>query len=148
MAAMIARLDDLRPESVTPLVAESERAGLGFVRRLAEEFASGRNRFDRPGEALFAATLSERMIGVCGLNIDPYTSAPKVGRVRHLYVLVEHRHLGVGRQLVGEIIRVARESFEHLRLRTNNPAAARLYERMGFRRCDAADDCTHLMDLR
>jgi len=148
VGAVIERLDELRPESINSLVAESEQAGHGFVRRLAEEFSSGRNRFDRPGEALFAATLRGRMVGVCGLNIDPYASAPAVGRVRHLYVLIEHRHLGVGRQLVGEIIRVARESFETLRLRTNNPAAARLYERMGFRRCDAADDCSHLMELR
>jgi GNAT superfamily N-acetyltransferase len=145
--AAIERLDELRSERVDPLVGESEQAGLGFVRRLAEEWASGRNRFDRPGEAFFAATLGGRMVGVCGLNIDPYTSAPKVGRVRHLYVRLEYRHLGVGRQLVGEIIRVARDSFEHLRLRTSNPAAARLYERMGFRRCDGAADCTHVMEL-
>ena len=147
MAVVIERLDELPPEGVGPLVSESEQAGLGFVRRLAEEWASGRNRFDRPGEALFAATLDGRMIGVCGLNIDPYAPGPKVGRVRHLYVLVRHRHLGVGRQLVGEVIRVARDSFEKLRLRTNNPAAARLYERMGFRRSDGAADCTHLMDF-
>ena len=146
--AVVERLDEIRPERIDPLVAESEQAGLGFVRRLAEEFASGRNRFDRPGETLFGATLRGRMVGVCGLNIDPYTSAAKVGRVRHLYVLIDHRHLGVGRQLVGEIIRVARESFETLRLRTSNPAAARLYEGMGFRRCDPADDCTHVMELR
>ena len=95
MAVVIERLDELPPEGVGPLVSESEQAGLGFVRRLAEEWASGRNRFDRPGEALFAATLDGRMIGVCGLNIDPYAPGPKVGRVRHLYVLVRHRHLGV-----------------------------------------------------
>ncbi|PYN73253.1 MAG: GNAT family N-acetyltransferase [Candidatus Rokuibacteriota bacterium] len=147
VAAVIERLDELRPESVDPLVAESEQAGLGFVRRLAEEWASGRNRFDRPGEAFCAATLDGRIVGVCGLSIDPYTSVPKVGRLRHLYVLVECRHLGVGRQLVGEIIRVARDSFENLRLRTSNPAAARLYERMGFRRCDDVADCTHVMEL-
>ena len=146
LGVVIERLHDLRPERVAPLVAESERADLSFVRRLVEEFVSGRNRFDRPGEALFAATLAGRTIGVCGLNVDPYASGPKVGRVRHLYVLMEHRHLGVGRQLVGEVIQVARASFENLRLRTNNPAAARLYERMGFRRCDASD-CTHLMQL-
>jgi len=147
VAVVIERLDELRPKSVEPLVSESEQTGLTFVRRLAEEWASGRNRFDRPGEAFFAATLAGRLVGVCGLNIDPYTSAPRVGRVRHLYVLIEHRHLGVGRQLVGEIIRAARDGFERLRLRTSNPAAARLYEGMGFRRCDEATDCTHVMEL-
>jgi ribosomal protein S18 acetylase RimI-like enzyme len=147
VAVVIERLHALHPESIKPLVAESEQAGLTFVRRLAEEWASGRNRFDRPGEAFVAATLDGQIVGVCGLSIDPYTSAPRVGRVRHLYVPVEHRHLGVGRQLVVEIIRVARDSFETLRLRTNNPAAARLYELTGFRRCEGEHDCTHIMDL-
>src|SRR5262245_767723 len=103
-AAVITRLAALEPQSIEPLVAESEAAGLRLVRRLVEEWANGRNRFDGPGEACFAATLHGRMVGVCGLNVDPYTSAARVGRVRHLYVLVEHRHLGVGRQLVDEII--------------------------------------------
>jgi len=48
-----------RRVSSTPWFAESERAGYGFVRRLADEWASGANRFGRPGEALFAA----RMMG-------------------------------------------------------------------------------------
>jgi ribosomal protein S18 acetylase RimI-like enzyme len=147
VAVLIERLAELSPERVGPLVVESEQAGLALVRRLTDEFVSGRNRFDGPGEALFAATLSGRMIGVCGLNVDPYASGSRIGRVRHLYVLIAHRHLGVGRQLVGEVIRAARGSFETLRLRTNNPAAAHLYERMGFRRSDGVADCTHLMEL-
>ncbi len=148
MAAAIERLNELPKEGVSPLIAESEGAGLRFVCRLAEEWANGTNRFDRPGEALFAASIRGRMVGVCGLNIDPYAPAPRVGRVRHLYLLVAYRHLGVGRQLVDEVIRAARETFEHLRLRTENPAAARLYERMGFRRTAEVADCTHLMELR
>jgi GNAT superfamily N-acetyltransferase len=143
----IERLIELPPDRIAPMAAESERAGLRFVRRLAEEWAAGRNRFDRTGEALFAALLDERMIGVCGLNVDPYTTAPRVGRVRHLYVMSTHRRLGVGRRLVGEVIEAARRSFDHLRLRTDNPAAARLYERIGFRRCSGVADCTHLMAL-
>jgi GNAT superfamily N-acetyltransferase len=143
----IERLIELPPDRIAPMAAESERAGLRFVRRLAEEWAAGRNRFDRTGEALFAALLDERMIGVCGLNVDPYTTAPRVGRVRHLYVMSTHRRLGVGRRLVGEVIEAARRSFDHLRLRTDNPAAARFYERIGFRRCSEVADCTHLMAL-
>jgi len=140
------RLRDLGAPELALLVAESEQAGLSLVRKLVDEWRDGSNAFHRPGEAVFGARVDGRLVGVCGLNVDPYASGPKVGRVRHLYVLVEHRHLGVGRQLVGEVIRAARASFENLRLRTNNPAAARLYERLGFRRCDASD-CTHLMEL-
>lgn len=144
----IERLSDLPTDALDALVVESEHAGWRFVRRLGEEWASGANRFDGPGEALFAALMGGRVIGVCGLNVDPYAAAPSVGRVRHLYVLSACRRLGVGRQLVGEVIESARGRFDTLRLRTQNPAAAQLYEKMGFRRCAGVADCTHVMELR
>ena len=148
VAVLIERLSELPADRLGPLVAESEQVGLRFVRRLADEWTSGRNRFDRPGEALFAAVVEGRMIGVCGLNVDPYAGAPTVGRVRHLYVLSDHRKVGVGQRLVREVVAAARGPFGMLRLCTENPAAARLYERMGFRRCTDVAACTHLMELR
>ena len=138
---------DLQWDAVEALVVESEGVGLGFLRRLVDEWASGRNRFDRPGEALFGAWMDGHLVGVCGLNVDPYGASPSVGRVRHLYVLTVHRRLGVGRRLVAEVIRVAAGRFDRLRLRTHNPAAARLYEALGFRPADEAD-CTHAMEVR
>jgi len=140
----IERLDTL--PDLTRLVEGSERAGTRFVRRLVEEWASGANRFDRPGEALFAAWLDGGLVGVCGLNIDPYAAAAGVGRVRHLYVLAAHRRHGVGEQLVGAIVAAARGRFHTLRLRTTNPAAARLYERLGFRATGDVADCTHVLE--
>ena len=126
----IERISDLAAGQVAALVAESEAQGSRFVRRLAEEWASGANRFDRPGEALFVARDEERIVGVGGLNIDPYTTEPTVGRVRHLYVLTAYRRLGIGRRIVEEIIE-----------------AARLYERLGFHpRADIAH-CTHAMEM-
>jgi len=144
----IERLTEASPGLFDALVAESERAGYGFVRRLAHEWASGANRFDRPGEALFAARMDGRLIGACGLNVDPYTPAPGVGRVRHLYVLTDYRRLGVGRRLVEQVLDAARGRFERLRLSTQNPAAAQLYERLGFERRIEAADHTHLMEIR
>jgi len=139
----IERLTDLQPERLAPLIAESERHGLRLVRRLVDEWASGANRFDRPGEALFVARSGEQVVGVCGLNIDRYAAQPSVGRLRHLYVLSAHRRLGIGEQLVTRVIETARGRFERLRLSTSNPEAARLYERLGFRpRADGAH-CTH-----
>ena len=142
----IERVRDLQPESLAALIAESEQHGLRFVRRLADEWAAGVNRFDRAGEALFAARAGEQLVGVGGLNIDPYAATGNVGRVRHLYVLAAHRRRGIGERITAEIIAAARGRFENLRLRTSNPAAARLYERLGFRRTDDAD-CTHVMRI-
>jgi RimJ/RimL family protein N-acetyltransferase len=134
---------ELPANTLDALVAESERAGLGLVRRLVDEWASGANRFDRPGEAFFAAMLDGRVIGVCGLNVDPYAGGPGIGRVRHLYVLTAHRRGGVGQRLVEAVVEAAGDRFGELRLRTHNPAAERLYERLGFARCTDANASSH-----
>ena len=55
---MIERLQDLPSDALGALVAESEEAGVRFVRRLLDEWTRGANRFDRPGEALFAARVA------------------------------------------------------------------------------------------
>jgi GNAT superfamily N-acetyltransferase len=141
----IERLHDLPVDGLDGLLAESEQAGIRFVRRLVEEWGSGANRFDRPGEALFGARVGGQWVGVCGLNIDPYAAEERVGRVRHLYVLLSFRRLGVGRRLVAEVVEAARGRFDALRLRTNNPPAARFYERLGFGPSGAAGHSTHIM---
>ena len=81
---------------------------------------------------------------MCGLNVDPYIDDAGVGRVRHLYVLTAWRRLGVGRELVEQVIRAARGRFTTLRLSTSNPAAARLYEALGFHPAERAH-CTHVL---
>jgi GNAT superfamily N-acetyltransferase len=147
VTASIERLEKSPADTLGALIAESERFGLSFVRKLADEWTSGTNRFDGPGELLIVARRANELVGVCGLNIDPYAGGLGVGRVRHLYVLSAHRHGGVGEQLVRAIVEAARDRFHTLRLRTFNPAAARLYERMGFERRSDVPDCTHVMDL-
>lgn len=147
MRARIERLVELPAADLAPLIVESEQAGLRFVSRLAEEWESGRNRFDRPGEVLFGALTDEGLVGVCGLNVDPYAGEPRVGRVRHLYVLTVHRRRGVGRQLVGAVVAAARGPFAALRLSTVNPQAVRLYEMLGFRRRAGDARCTHAMEI-
>ena len=147
MRALIERVSGAPTGRLATLVAESERQGFRFVRRLVEEWESGANRFDRPGEALFVARVGDDVVGVCGLNVDPYAGDPKIGRVRHLYVLVPHRRSGIGEQLVADVLEAARGRFERLHLRTTNAIAARLYERLGFRRTAAARDRTHELDV-
>jgi len=137
---------ELAPGCLEALLAESEQAGSSIVRRLVDEWTSGANRFDHPGEALFALRIEGRLVGVCGLNVDPYSAEPRLGRVRHLYVLSAYRRRGIGRQLVARVIATARGRFDRLRLSTRNPEAAQLYERMGFGSAEAAH-CTHVMSV-
>src|SRR5438128_1732301 len=114
----VIRLDNRPPDHLAELVAESEREGLAFLRRLVKEWESGDNRFDQPGEALFAAVSGDGVVGVCGLNVDPYLPAGRVGRVRHLYVAAGFRRRGIGAGLVAAVILAARGAFDRLRLRT------------------------------
>jgi GNAT superfamily N-acetyltransferase len=144
---VVERLTDLTPEQLAAPIAESEAQGLGFVRRLADEWVSGANRFDLTGEALFAVRDAADIVAVGGLNVDPYAADARIGRVRHLYVLTPHRRRGLGARLVTEIIAMARGHFHTLRLSTSNPEAARLYERLGFQRRADLARCTHIMDI-
>jgi GNAT superfamily N-acetyltransferase len=146
MEVTVERLTDLPPDALAALVAESERAGWRFVRRLSDEWAAGANRFDRPGEVLFATRVDGRLVGVCGLNVDPYAADEAVGRVRRLYVLAEFRRIGVGRRLVRAVVAAARGRFGSLRLRTESREAAAFYERLGFRPV-GLPDCTHVLGL-
>ena len=132
MIVAVDRLQDLPIDSLTRLIAESEQAGWRFLRRLADEWASGANRSSKPGEAIFAAWAAGTLIGVCGLNVDPYAGDRRVGRVRHLYVLSDFRRLGVGRRLVEAVVAAAKGRFVLLRLRTENGEAAEFYEELGI----------------
>jgi GNAT superfamily N-acetyltransferase len=147
MAATVEQLLELPRDPLATLVAESEREGWRFLRRLADEWTAGSNRFRQHGEALLAACVGGQLVGVCGLNVDPYAGNPRVGRVRRLYVHASYRRRGIGRQLVEAVIRSATGVFDSLRLRTENPEAARFYEALGFRPCAGVADCTHIRAL-
>jgi ribosomal protein S18 acetylase RimI-like enzyme len=136
----------LPPDALAPLVAESEGEGWEFVRTLADEWATGANRFDRPGERLFAARDGTAIVGVCALGIDPYAGDDAVGRVRRVYVLRAYRGRGVGERLVRVAVAAATGRFRTLHLRAENPVAVRLYERLGFRPVAGANH-THALDL-
>jgi GNAT superfamily N-acetyltransferase len=142
----ISRLRDVPSDAFKPLAEEGEAEGWRFVRRLADEWYDGTNRFGRPGEALFGAFSAGTLVGVCGLNVDPLAGDPSVGRVRRLFVTRSFRGRGVGRQLVRVVIAAAAGNFHSLRVRTENLEAGRFYERLGFVPIEGPD-CTHFLRL-
>ena len=71
---------------IDALLHESEREGFAFVRRLLADWQSGANRFDCMGEALVLADANDKVVGVGGLNVDPYANDPQVARIRHVYI--------------------------------------------------------------
>lgn len=128
------------------LVRSSVAEGHRFVARAREEWDAGVNRFAAPGEGLFLARHGDGVVGMCGLNVDPYAGDPGVGRLRHLYVAPGRRRLGVGRALVVACLELAAGRFRRVRLRTENEDAARFYLGLGFSAVDEADT-THVIEL-
>ena len=118
-----------------------------MMRRLVDDWSSGANRFDRPGEFLLGAYLGERLAGVGGLNRDPYVFDDLTGRVRHVFVMPDARRSGVGTALLLHIIARAPEPFRVLRLRTFSADGAAFYAALGFVETSEAD-ASHRMVLR
>ncbi|MEB5696581.1 GNAT family N-acetyltransferase [Klebsiella aerogenes] len=114
------------------LRTESLEQHFNMLRRLAENWQSGKNRFNTPGEKLLGAFVRGQLVGVCGLNVDPFSQQPRAGRIRHLYIRDSHRRQGIGQQLLVSVITHSGAWFDFLN--THAPAQAwPFYERFGFR---------------
>jgi GNAT superfamily N-acetyltransferase len=143
----IVRLYDLPLPDIQPLMLESRTEHHRFVDRLVDEYVSGSNRFALPGEALYATYAGDTMVGVGGLNRDPYVNPDDTGRVRHLYVLPGWRGRGVGRRLMQQIVDEASDNFSMLTLRTFSPDASQFYVTIGFEPVSDIETVTHRLLL-
>lgn len=134
------------PERISPLLKHSQAEGYNLVLRLVENWESGENRFDKPGEALFGAEHEGRLLGIGGRSLDPYLDDKAAIRVRHVYVLPDWRRLGVGAALMEKILDIPPGLFRRVTLRTLNPNARKFYERLGFAPIDQGP-VTHQLPL-
>lgn len=128
-----------------PLAIEARSESYRFVDRLETEWHSGANRFDAAGECLLGIATADGLIAIGGLNVDPFLQDGRAGRLRHLYVRIASRRQGAGGLLVATLVTAGRPYFARIRLRTDNPDAARLYARAGFIAVDSPD-ATHVAD--
>lgn len=127
-------------------MTESDLEGFRHITRLVEDYKDGTNRFDLQDEALFLCLLGNRVIGICGLNRDPYYGEG-VGRVRRLYVLREFRRHKIGRKLTEAVIHKAKNYNRRLILKTDNPDASEFYKTLGFIEVIGDDKMTHYIEL-
>lgn len=135
--------DDL----VAALAGEARGEGFTHIDRLAANWRNGSNRFDRQGEILLAAWSGAAVVAVGGLNIDPYVSNSRVGRVRHLFVISEQRRNGVGRSLVAELLLRAHGCFDAIRVRAARGDAPYFYDALGFERIDEPN-ASHILRIK
>jgi GNAT superfamily N-acetyltransferase len=140
----ITRLYSL-PSGLDLLRDEAADHGFRFLDRLVADWASRANSFSCPGDCLLGALADHRLVGIGGLNADPYSPRTDLGRVRHVYVLDVWQRKGVGRAIIDRLVREAQGRFSELRLRTNTAAAAAFYLRCGF---GSVDDPTASHSLK
>jgi GNAT superfamily N-acetyltransferase len=131
IALQIVPVTALRPD-VNELRAEAIGDGFQFIARLITDWESGSNRFDQPGECFLGAFSGVELVGVDGLNSDPYISGGTTGRIRHLYVRRSTRGQGVGSALLRRLLDEAKGAFDLVRLRTDTREAAAFYLSHGF----------------
>jgi predicted acetyltransferase len=144
----INRIIRLEPFDIQPILIDSIEDGHHFVERLNNEYYSGTNCFDKPGEALYLARIDNEIAGIGGLNQDPYIKDKDFGRVRHLYVLRKFRRRGVGKAILSEIINEAIKHYKILGLRTYNDVAGEMYCSNGFIKGDKFERMTHYLMLK
>jgi GNAT superfamily N-acetyltransferase len=135
-------------DALAPLLAESTGEGFRFVERLSREWEEGRSRFDKPGELLLAAYDGETLVAIGDLTPDPYSEAPGLGRLRHVYVRADSRRPGIGRRLVHALENAAEQTYRALVLRTCTPTAARFYETLGYTLLPTGGTASHRRELR
>ena len=142
MSASVTRLTAL-PAGVAALAEVAHAEGFFMLDKLVAKFRSGDNAFDRPGEALFGAEQSGELVGIGGLNIDPYFSDSQLGRVRHLYVHPAARKAGIGRLITEAIENHAVGRFARLQLFTPTEAASAFYEALGYVAVSEVEKVSH-----
>ena len=112
--------------------------------RLAEDWASGAQRFDAAGDALLAALVAGELAGVGGITADPMM--PGALRMRRSYVQAVFRRLGVGRRLAETLI-ARMPPAVHLAVNAGSQQAAYFWEALGFTP-DQRHGRTHTLPLR
>lgn len=145
---IVAHTAEIESGATNHLVKESLSQGFRFIERLVREYCSGLNRFDQPGEVLFTVSVQGAIVGIGGLNRDPYFHDPHVGRLRHLYVESVWRECGVGRLLVTQLIYEATQHYQLLTLRTDTAIADAFYQKLGFKTHPHWQHTTHHLQLR
>jgi GNAT superfamily N-acetyltransferase len=143
----IDHISEIQSGLIDHLVEESLSQGFRFVERLLREYCSGLNCFNQSGELLITASVRGSVVGVGGLNRDPYFKDPQVGRLRHLYVASRWRRCGVGGLLVTQLIHEANQHYQLLTLRTDTQAADKFYQKLGFKIDPNWEHTTHHLQL-
>ena len=135
-----------KAEEFNPLIEASMAEGYNFVQKLWDEYRSGENDFRGQGDILLGIYDDNQLVGVGGVHRDPYLNLLTVGRIRHVYVLPEHRRGGVGKMLVQALIDHGTSYFTTFTLRTMTDHGQAFYTALGFHHEPRYENATHWLE--
>jgi len=143
MKSRIRYIENLLDEEVEELRKESKKEGYNHIEKLINDFKSGVNKFSKPGEALIVYERNNKIVGICGLNVDSID--PERGRIRRLYVLPQYRKQEIGKKLVKELIDYSAKNFKSVSTNIGRLDISGFYKKLGFKKYDKEKGITHLL---
>lgn len=128
----IQQIEDLMKYEHDYLVQESKEEGFNFLIKLISEYENKINIFNKTGECLYGIFQGEKLIGIGGLNEDPYTENNKIGRLRRFYISKNYRRKGLGNLLLNRLLLHAEKYFKVVVLHTDSKQGDVFYNANGF----------------
>lgn len=128
----IKQIESLMKYEFKYLVQESKEEGFNFLKKLINEYENKLNTFNKTGECLYGIFQGEKLIGIGGLNEDPYTENNKIGRLRRFYITKDYRRIGLGNLLLKRLLYHAEKNFKVVVLHTDTKQGDAFYSANGF----------------
>lgn len=139
----VVRLGSQLPPDLLQLAEQAEAESVRNMGLLRAEHASGAQRYDGEGEALFAAYVEGALAGIGGVSRETWPGIDAM-RMRRFYVSPRFRRAGVGRALAGAAMQQGVQAAPMLTLNARASAAAGpFWEALGFKR-DERNGWTHI----
>lgn len=145
----VRKINNLSQVDINTLISESIKEGFNFIKRLVNDYETGDNRFSLSGEALYGVfALNGGLVAIGGLNQDPFSKQPSIGRLRRFYVRKRYRRMGVGKLLLELILSKADPHFHVIVLHSDTMEADRFYVSFGFQKGEYFPNSTHFLLLK
>ncbi|KAB2441143.1 GNAT family N-acetyltransferase [Bacillus luti] len=139
----IQQIEDLMIYEYDYLVQESKDEGFHFLVKLISEYENEINKFNKTVECLYGIFQGEKLIGIGGLNVDPYTENNKIGRLRRFYISKDYRRIGLGNLLLNRLLSHAEKYFQIVVLHTDTKQGNAFYLANGFVRGNIYKGSSH-----